>query len=227
VSFASEHSAVEEEQNNLEEEPTATDFVVDKLYEQLIGGFHGCTDQEHQDQRCEHMDAAGDNYYGLDKIFNDSDFSLVLGLREMISTERLARQQTPSAAQWEAMLSGRDRRRRFPMNVCLHKEETQAVEAKVTFDVDSFLGFGSSLGMARRGYGVSLCLSYDRTRPRTCTSTPTSIIHIMTLNSLREPRRPCFVTCLIFYSAGWMELTMSLSMCSSLTSSRCSRSLYR
>ena len=36
------------------------------------------------------------------------------------------------------------------MNVCLYKEETQAVEAKVAFDVDSFLGFGT-LSMARKG----------------------------------------------------------------------------
>lgn len=68
----------------------------------------------------------------------------------MISAKRLARQQAPSARQWEAMFSGRDRRRRFPMNVCLYKEETQAVEAKVAFDIDSFLGFGSSLALARK-----------------------------------------------------------------------------
>ena len=37
------------------------------------------------------------------------------------------------------------------MRVCLHKEETQEVEAKVAVDVDSFLGFASSLAVARQG----------------------------------------------------------------------------
>ena len=38
-----------------------------------------------------------------------------------------------------------------PMNVCLHSEQTQAVEPRVAFDIDSFLGFASSLAMARQG----------------------------------------------------------------------------
>ena len=37
------------------------------------------------------------------------------------------------------------------MNVCLHKEQTQAVEPDVAFDVDSFLGFATLLAMARKG----------------------------------------------------------------------------
>ena len=39
----------------------------------------------------------------------------------------------------------------YPMNVCLYKEQTQAVEPDVSFDVDSFLGFAISLAMARKG----------------------------------------------------------------------------
>jgi hypothetical protein len=37
------------------------------------------------------------------------------------------------------------------MHVCLHKEETQAVEPQVTFDIDSFMAFASSLVFARQG----------------------------------------------------------------------------
>lgn len=151
VSFASEHSGHDDEQSDVEPEPTAVKVMVDKLYQQLVGEFHGCSEQEHEDQRREHLNAAGDNHYGLNEVFNDPDFPSVLGLKDMISAERLARQQPPSPMQWEAMFCGRDRRRRLPMNVCLHKEETQAAEAKVAFDIDSLLGFGSSLAMARKG----------------------------------------------------------------------------
>ena len=38
-----------------------------------------------------------------------------------------------------------------PTHVCLHSEETQEVAPRVAFDIDSFLGFASSLAMARQG----------------------------------------------------------------------------
>jgi hypothetical protein len=37
------------------------------------------------------------------------------------------------------------------MNVCLHKEQTQAIEPLVAFDIDSMLGFCSSLAAAKQG----------------------------------------------------------------------------
>ena len=39
----------------------------------------------------------------------------------------------------------------YPINVCLHKEQTQAVEPDVAFDIDSFLGFATLLAIARKG----------------------------------------------------------------------------
>ena len=72
----------------------------------------------------------------------------------MISADRLAQQPVPSPAQWQAMFCGllpRRPHRTRPLHVCLHHEETQAVEPQVRFDVDSFLGFASSLAMARKG----------------------------------------------------------------------------
>jgi hypothetical protein len=100
------------------------------------------------------MEQAGDNHYGLGEIFHDPTFPSVLLLSDLISAERLARQPIPTAAQWRAMFCGvppRQQRHRRPMNVCLHKEETQEVAPRVAFDIDSFLGFASSLAMARQG----------------------------------------------------------------------------
>lgn len=36
-------------------------------------------------------------------------------------------------------------------NVCLHKEQTQAIGPEVSFDTNSFLGFATSLKGARNG----------------------------------------------------------------------------
>lgn len=148
----SEHSSDAESEIT---ETSAHDHAVGKLYEQLQGGFHGCSEEQHRERLQEHLEHAGDNHYGLGEIFNDGSFPSVLGLTDLISTERLARQQFPAPAQWGAVFCGippqRHRRNRHPMNVCLHTEETQAAEPQVAFDIDSFLAFGSSLSLARQG----------------------------------------------------------------------------
>lgn len=43
-------------------------------------------------------------------------------------------------------------RQRLPINICLHTEQTQAVEPHVAFDVDSFHGFWFSLAAAKHGF---------------------------------------------------------------------------
>lgn len=154
-SFLSEHSAHPINVESDDVEISAHDHAVQKLYEQLQDGFHGCSLEQHEERLREHIEQSGDNHYGLNDIFNDPSFPSVLGLPDLISAERLARQHTPTPAQWRAMFCGipppQHEPYRQPMNVCLHKEETQAVEPQVAFDIDSFLGFASSLAMARQG----------------------------------------------------------------------------
>ena len=151
--FASEHSAPDEENHDQHELP-AHEYMIEKLYEQLVLGFHGCSEDQHAETLREHIEEAGDNHYSLSEVFNDPDFPSVLGQSEMMSADRLSRQENPSSSQWSSMFCGVSRRRRTPMNVCLHKEQTQAVASDVAYDIDSFVGFGSSLGMARKGLWV-------------------------------------------------------------------------
>jgi hypothetical protein len=110
---------------------------------------------EHEAELHKHMEQAGDNHCGLGEVFHEPTFPSVLGLSDVISPERLAQQHTPSHTQWQAMFCGVPQRshdrQQYPMNVCLHKEETRAVKPRVAFDVDSFLGFASSLAVARQG----------------------------------------------------------------------------
>ena len=72
----------------------------------------------------------------------------------MISGKHLSgMQQTP--AQWSDMFCGSmdpQCNSSLPLKcVCLHKEKTQIVVPEVSFDVDSFLGFLTSLAVARHG----------------------------------------------------------------------------
>ena len=152
--FASEHSAHSDDESE-SGEISAQDHTLQKLYEQLQEGHHGCSSEQHDDQLRQHRDAVGDDHHGLDDIFNDPTFPSVLALPDLISADRLARQDIPAAAQWRAMFCGvsvpnpaPDPR---PMHVCLHAEETREVAPRVAFDVDSFLGFASSLAVARQG----------------------------------------------------------------------------
>lgn len=148
-----EENAGNDMESDLEEEEEALQYTGRKLYEQLQGGFHGCTDEMHHDARGRHMEEAGDNHYGLGQLFNEYPFPSVLGLSEMITPERLSRQDRGFPSQWAAMFEGipQHGRQRLPMNVCLHEETTQAIPPDAAFDIDSFLGFATSLGVARKG----------------------------------------------------------------------------
>jgi hypothetical protein len=152
ISFVPEHASLHIEEGD-NAETTAHDFVVEKLYDELVQGFHGCTEEDHHEDRRRHIVDAGENHHGLEEIFNDNSFPSVLGLQEMITPERLARERMPTPEQWRSVFCGipTHGRQRYPNNVCLHKEETRAVDADIAFDIDSFLGFATSLAFARKG----------------------------------------------------------------------------
>lgn len=152
--FASEVSEGDSS-NESDVEISAHDYTVQKLYEELYGGFHGCSAEKHAEERSQHMQEAGHNHHGLDEIFNDATFPSVIRLPELMSAERLARHRQPTAARWRAMYCGvpvqQPNPQPYPHNVCLHKEESQEMEAQVAFDIDSFMGFLRSLAGARQG----------------------------------------------------------------------------
>ena len=149
-SFVSERS-VHSDGEELDQQPSALEYMKEKLYDQLINGFHGCSQQQHDEKLREHMEAAGDNHYSLDEIFNDANFPSVLGVSNMMSPEQLAQYECPNRAQWEAMFCGTTRGHRLPKNVCIHQEKTQAVVPHVSYDFDSLLCFPTTLAVASRG----------------------------------------------------------------------------
>jgi hypothetical protein len=94
VSFASERASFHIEESD-DHETTPHDFVVQKLYDELVQGFYGCTRDEHHEDSRRHMADAGENHYGLGEIFNDDSFPSVLGLQEMITPERACTKKRP------------------------------------------------------------------------------------------------------------------------------------
>jgi len=155
-------SSIDEESDDLPHacgisELSSHDYTLGKLYAQILDGFHGCSREDHLKTTREHLDQEGDNHFGLDEIFNDPTFPSVLGTPELAHLACSTQPNTPSASQWQTtfcgLASSQDHRRHsgVPMNVCLHKEMAGATESHVAFDVDSYLGFASSLAVARKG----------------------------------------------------------------------------
>src|SRR6266480_5127431 len=154
-SFASEH---EEPKVSPLEEVSPLEYMVEKLYQQFQDGFHGCSPDKHDTQLRQHQATTPGRHYTLNDLFNIRTFPTVLkGVQGFATPEYLAYQHTPTAAEWKAMFCGIFRvhqgsqHKAQPLRLCLHAEQTQAVEPQVSFDVDSFLGFASSLAMARQG----------------------------------------------------------------------------
>ena len=128
----------------------------------LQNGFHGCSLNQHREQLDQHMSTVKD-HHSLNEIFNDNEFPSILNLPGMISDEQLSEQPTPTPEQWKSIFCGISSHQSHPMNVCLHKgpqeelqeegqEEPQGQgQAKIRFDIDSFLGFASSLVVAKQG----------------------------------------------------------------------------
>jgi hypothetical protein len=80
VSFDSERPSVDSDDGAVDE-ITALDFVVQKLYEQLVYVFYGRTDEEHSEDRRRHLVDAGDSHHNLSEMFNDDTFPSVLGFQ--------------------------------------------------------------------------------------------------------------------------------------------------
>jgi hypothetical protein len=67
ISFVSEHPSLNSEGGDVNE-TTAHDFVVQKLYDELVQGFHGCTEEEHDEDRRRHMIDAGENHHARHRL---------------------------------------------------------------------------------------------------------------------------------------------------------------
>lgn len=158
--FASARSLQEEAEEDEEGEEEVEDqisphtYTVLKLFEQIQSGFHGCSQEKHDADLYQHMSTVNSTHRGLSSASRTSRLPKVLDLPELLSPQDISNMELPSPAQWQYVFCGTPQQqegRSRPKQICLHAEETQAVEGLIAFDVDSLLGFGSSLQLARKG----------------------------------------------------------------------------
>lgn len=135
-------------------ETSALVHTARKLYDQLIYGFRGCSTEQHESRLQDHIEEAGDNHFGLDQIFNHPSSPSVLA-PPVVTKEHPNGSQTLDGTQWNEFFCGvtskGPQRISRVKNVCLHEEQTKPTRPDVSFDIDSFLGFATSLGVARNG----------------------------------------------------------------------------
>ena len=99
------------------------------------------------------MHEEGNNHFGLGDILHDRRLPSTLASEELMTPAQLNNHSAATARQLQAMFYGIPTTgdQRLPMNIYLHKEQTQEVESTVAFDADSFLGFIPTLAAAKSG----------------------------------------------------------------------------
>jgi hypothetical protein len=136
-----------------EESPRKTLAI--RLCDQLIHGFHECSREQHAAGFVDHQNLVGNGHHDLREMFSSEGFTSVIGLPEIAQYHHTIEAEIPQAAQWDetfcGTLPGSAEGRTSVKHVCLHKERTQAIAPNISFDVDSFLGFATSLGVALKG----------------------------------------------------------------------------
>lgn len=136
-----------------EEFPRRT--LATQLCDQLIYGFHGCSREQHAALFVDHQNLVGNGHHGLSEIFSNEGFASVIGIPEIAQHHHTIEAEIPQAAQWDetfcGTLPGSAEGCTSVKHVCLHKERTRAIALNTSFDVDSFLGFATSLAVALKG----------------------------------------------------------------------------
>ena len=91
ISFVSEREVDEDKE-------MAVEYAAQKLFEQLQGGHHSCSEEDHAEKLREHMNKEGNNYYGLSDLFRNRRLPSVLGSENFITAAELEQRQLPTAA---------------------------------------------------------------------------------------------------------------------------------
>lgn len=145
------------------------DIVTEEIFRLLMGDC-GCRPEQHEDDSISHMADGLDNHCDLSATYLDERGRQRLGSHPRVglrhdgfpSNEGHARHVYLAASTLRSLFEGRlDEETPMPQ-VCLHSEETPRAGAKISFDVDSFLGFPSSLGALRKGF--RFCPSHNLSR---------------------------------------------------------------
>lgn len=137
-----------------DEERHPREIVAQRLIDHLQGQGLGCSTHQHRVELVKHrrnVKRDGSRCTNLATVFNDDTFpSVIEETYALLPREQYQSIVPPTLEQWNEMFCGTDGEDP-PLYVCLHATETSEVEVEIAFDVDSYLGFASSLAFAKRG----------------------------------------------------------------------------
>jgi hypothetical protein len=122
----------------------------DKFFEQLLG-FHGCSDEKHQDDYYQHVTSVHGDHQGLAAVFPETQELQVLSRQKMVDLRFIQEIGQPAYPDLKELYEGLPRNGNGRKHVCLHSELTREVQPSISYDIDSFLGFASSLAVASQG----------------------------------------------------------------------------
>jgi hypothetical protein len=161
----SEESTTSKEDNTEERSPLQ--YGIDKVYDSLYRTFHGCTRREHTKVYAAHITSTNNptNHHSLNQIHEKPLFTSVLDKHDYEQNpaftlySEFGRQAFPTTDDWQATFEGTQPQNPEgpPIQLCLHQDHVpdNATDSAVQgFDVDSFLGFATSLAVARQGINV-------------------------------------------------------------------------
>jgi len=133
-------------------------YTVQKIAEHFRS-FHGCSPDRHDEIRLEHFREQPEEHFPLQRTYQNNSFPNVMAREELLTRHSLEELGThPSPTEWEDLFCGTNssQEQSIPPQICLHAERTREAAASTSFDIDSFLGFPSSLAVAKNGIEFQL-----------------------------------------------------------------------
>ena len=151
-----------EEQEDSQEEENVVDeceSTAAKLFDYIVD-FPGCTARQHLDISTAHNTNHNGKHYGLNVIGS-------MSIPSALANERFLKNQRPAqnvidGACFNKRYCGYGPRETTPRSLCLHAEKSLPQTPSTTFDVDSFIGFASSLAFALKGLHYSPTPRFDQ-----------------------------------------------------------------
>ena len=135
-----------------EADTSNTSVVADKIFEQLVRGFHGCSLEQHVDKLSSHMEDQRESHSGIEYLAAQP-FPSVLANDSLLAKSQYSQSVFPSPQVWKAIVTGAGNslQSQAPRRICLHSDDSKDSVSNIAFDIDSVHGFATSLAVARHG----------------------------------------------------------------------------
>ncbi|KAI9654009.1 MAG: hypothetical protein M1829_001104 [Trizodia sp. TS-e1964] len=133
-----------------------SNLTAELLYD-LFQEFKDCSAEEHNVTLAEHMAEAEGNHHPLSATYYDSPVFKALLSGSTLTAKGTSRTSYSSPFKLSKFYNGwAGSEGQDIKNICLHVMNSMEMEIQVSYDIDSFLGFASSLAFAKQG--LFLCL---------------------------------------------------------------------